>query len=113
MGGRHTRGPTWRDPMAPSALFGATPVPPRSSEDGYPWALQRWDGRQRLWRFAAVGMVPLRRKPVDLCQHARVLRIRAPARYVWVRHWTPDRSNGTTGWRACLDLAKTIGPVQP
>jgi len=98
--------------MAPSALLQSEAVP-RSSEDGYPWALQRWDRRQRVWDFASIGMVPLRRKVMDLRQHARLLRIRAPCRYVWVRHWTPDRLRGKVGWRACLDTRKTIGPVRP
>ena len=112
MGGRHTNGRSWEDPLAPSTLF-ATAEVPLSSEDGYPWALQRWDPGHRVWNWASVGMVPLRRKPVDLRQHARELRIRAACRYVWVRHWTPDREAGSHGWRACIDVSKTIGPVRP
>ena len=110
MGGRHAV--TWRDPMAPSLLYPSGALP-SSSEDGLPWALQRWDTRARAWAFASVGMVPLRRKPIDLAKHARVLRIRSACRYVWVRHWSPERMNGCLGWRACLDTAKTIGPVKP
>jgi hypothetical protein len=86
---------------------------PLSSVDGYPWALQRWNRQSRSWQWASVGMVPLRRKAVDLRQHARELKIRSACRYVWVRHWSPDRLNGALGWRACLDVAKTIGPVGP
>lgn len=112
MGGRHRNGQDWTDPLAASALYPSEELP-LSAEDGYPWALQRWDRRTRLWQFSSVGMVPLRRRPVDLRQHARVLKIRTAARYVWVRHWSPDRGNGTRGWRACLDVAKTIGPVHP
>jgi hypothetical protein len=112
VGGRHRNGRSWTDPLAPSSLFASAELP-LSSEDGYPWALQRWDSRARAWLWASVGMVPLRRRPSDLRQHARVLKIRVACRYVWVRHWSPDRDDTTRGWRACLDTKKTIGPVRP
>ena len=116
MGGKHKNGSAWRcnwrDPLAPSTVLPDSEVP-LSSVEGYPWALQRWDSRGRVWDWASVGMVPLRRKPIDLRQHATELRIRVACRYVWVRHWSPDRINGTLGWRACIDASKTIGPVRP
>ena len=112
MGGIRRNGRDWQDPLAPSSLLPGQEEP-LSSEDGYPWALQRWDGRGRLWCWASVGMVPLRRKPIDLQQHARELRIRVACRYVWVRHWSPDRDSANLGWRACIDTRKTIGPVRP
>jgi hypothetical protein len=101
--------------MAPSELAKAEKPfsPPPSSEDGYPWALQVWRGRERVWRWERVGMVPLNRRPVDLQKHAKTLKLRAAVRYVWVRHWTPGRRDDLPGWRACIDSTKTVGPVRP
>lgn len=110
MGGRHMTD-EWMHPLAPSAVLGSEGVP-LSCEDGYPWALQYWDHRDRSWDWEVVGLVPLKRKLSDLRTLAAKLGIDGACRYVWVRHWSPDRINGRLGWRACIDPRKTIGPVR-
>ncbi len=114
MGGSGLRKPPseWRDALAPSSLL-RVDMPPESSEDGYPWALQRWDEKRRRWEWVIVGIVPLRRTEDDLAHDAIEHGVTHPARYVWVRHWTPARNGRARGWRACLDVRKTIGPVEP
>jgi hypothetical protein len=102
----------WRDPLAPSALAAGMGVP-LSAEDGYPWALQSWDRRAGNWRWSSLGLVPLKREPADLRRHARRLELRVACRYVWIRHWTPERRGDSRGWLACIDTRKTVGPVRP
>lgn len=114
MGGKlRDRSQPWQEPLMPSEVY-VDVAAPSSSDDGYPWALQSWDRRRRMWRWRAVGLVPLRRQSGDLRTHAKALRLRAAVRYVWVRHWTPGQDcAGARGWRGCIDTQKTVGPLRP
>lgn len=100
----------WADLLAPSTLLEVEDFPD-SADDGYPWALQQWDAVTKTWEWIVVGVVPLHRSEADLERDARQLSVHEAARYVWVRHWSPDRDADGKGWRACIDTRKTIGPI--